>query len=194
MRLQESGLKLKLSKCTFMRKEITYLCHLVTTNGIHMDPKKQNVIKEYPAPKNKDKWQSFMGLMAYYRSLIKNFSIMAEPLNKLLRKNDPYDWTEDQQNSFELLKAHPLEPPLLRYPDYRKLFYVATDASNTDLGASLLQESEGKLQPIAYASRTLNKSERNYSVTKREGLAVVWGLRHFQFILLGYELVVLTYH
>ena len=84
VRLRESGLKLKLSKCTFMRKEITYLGHLVTTNGIHMDPKKQNVIKDYPAPKDKDKLRSFMGLMSYYQSFIKNFSIVAEHLNRLL--------------------------------------------------------------------------------------------------------------
>ena len=132
--------------------------------------------------------------MGFYRNFVPRFSHTAEPLLKLLRKSSKFIWEEEQENAYQQHKAALLEPPILKYPDYSKTFFVVMDASQVGLGASLMQEWDGRLHPIAYASRTLNNAERNYSTTKREALAVVWALRHFRFQILGYELVVLTDH
>ena len=129
-----------------------------------------------------------------YRAFIPNFSKKAEPLTKLLRGKEPFVWSEDQQLAFDELKSCLLAPPILRFPSFDKPFFIATDASDTGLGASLLQEVDGKLMPISYASRTLNKAERNYSVTKREALAVVWALRHYKYLVLGYQIIIITDH
>ena len=193
-KLRENGIKLRLEKCNFLKTQVKYLGHLVSRDGISMDPSRYKVIEEYQPPKDKDGLRSFLGLMSYFRSFVPNFSMLAEPLNKLLRKGFPYQWTITQEDSFNKLKQCLLRPPVLKYPNFDKEFYVATDASSQGIGAALLQEYEGRLHPISYASKSLSKSERNYSTTKREALAVVWGLRQFKYIILGYDIIVLTDH
>src|ERR1044071_9298639 len=99
----------------------------------------------------------------------------------LLKKETPFDWTAKQQNAFEQLKAKLMTAPILRYPDFSQLFIIYTDASGTGLGAVLAQKNgEGKEGVIAYASKSLNKAEQNYSVTDQECLAVIWAIKHFQ--------------
>ena len=84
-----------------------------------------------------------------------------------------------EESAFQDLKACLLKAPILIYPDFSKLFYIACDASNVGLGAVLLQKGNGRLLPVAYASRTLNQVERRYNVTERESLAVVYALKKF---------------
>ena len=194
MKLRDNGIKLRLEKCNFLKTKVKYLGHQVSRDGISMDPSRYRVIEEYEPPKDKDGLRSFLGLMSYFRSFVPNFSTLAEHLNKLLRKNIKFEWNTFQEESFNKLKQCLLKPPVLKYPDFNKNFYVATDASSHGIGAALLQESEGKLHPISYASKSLSKSERNYSTSKREALAVVWALRQFKYIILGYDIIVLTDH
>ena len=193
-RFKETGLTLKLNKCAFFRRNIKYLGHRVSSQGVELDPDKAKTIESYKPPDNRDKVRSFLGLLSYYRAFIPNFSRRAEPLTKLLRGKEPFVWSEDQQAAFDELKSCLLTPPILRFPSFDKPFFIATDASDSGLGASLLQEVDGKLMPISYASRTLNKAERNYSVTKREALAVVWALRHYKYLVLGYQIIIITDH
>ena len=159
-----------------------------------MDPDKTKTIESYQPPTNRDKVRSFLGLLSYYRAFIPGFSKKAEPLTKLLRGKEPFVWSEDQQLAFDELKSCLLAPPILRFPSFDKPFFIATNASDTGLGSALLQEVGGKLMPISYASRTLNKAERNYSVTKREALAVVWALHHYKYLVLGYQIIIITDH
>ena len=193
-RFQETGLTLKLTKCSFMRQQIKYLGHNVSKDGVSMDPGKVNTIQAYVAPKDKEGVKSFLGILSYYRSFIPSFSTRAQPLLKLVKKDQKFYWGEEQETAFQNLKKLLLEAPILRYPDFNKTFFLATDASDGGLGAALLQECEGKLHPISYASRTLNKAERNYFVTKKEALAIVWALRHYKYVILGYPIVVITDH
>ena len=193
-RFKDTGLTLKLNKCSFLRRNIKYLGHKISQNGIEMDPDKTKTIESYQPPTNRDKVRSFLGLLSYYRAFIPGFSKKAEPLTKLLRGKEPFVWSEDQQLAFDELKLCLLAPPILRFPSFDKPFFIATDASDTGLGSALLQEVDGKLMPISYASRTLNKAERNYSVTKREALAVVWALRHYKYLVLGYQIIIITDH
>lgn len=194
-RLEEAGLKLSPEKCFFFKDEIPFLGHIVSRTGIHTDPEKLKVIKEFPEPKDLTQLRGFIALASYYRKFVKNFSSIVEPLNRLLKKNVPYVWSKDQQSSFERLKTCLTSPPILAYPDFGKPFIVYTDASTFALGAILSQKDENnKERVIAYASRTLNKHERNYGVTELECLAVVWAVRHFHHYLHGQKFTIVTDH
>ena len=194
-RLKKAGLKLNPEKCFFAKKELTFLGYLISSEGIHTDPAKIDKVKNFPIPKNLTQLRGFLGLASYYRRFIKDFSKIANPLNKLLRKDNPYLWTSAQQNAFELLKQHLIQAPILAYPDFRKEFILLTDASTIGLGAILAQKDiEGNERVIAYASRTLNRPEQNYSATELECLAVVWAVRHFHSYLHGNRFILITDH
>ena len=102
--LRKAGLKIKLSKCTFLRKQVDYLGHVVSENGIGPDPKKQLAIKNYPTPKNVDHVRSFLGLAGYYRKFVRNYADKAHPLTVLTRKDTKWNWGPEQEESFQLLK------------------------------------------------------------------------------------------
>ena len=102
-------------------------------------------------------------------------------MTALLKKETPFEWTDKQQRAFDFLKERLMEAPILQYPDFGKQFILYTDASGTGLGAVLSQKDEEKRERvIAYASRSLNKAERNYGITDKECLAVIWAIKHFE--------------
>ena len=112
---------------------------------------------------------------------IKSSSNLATPLNRLLEKErKQVDWTDECEHAFVTLKEKLLQEPIVAYPDFTKSFKLYTDASNVGLGAILAQVQEGRERIICCASRSLNKSERNYSTTKKECLAIVWGIKMFR--------------
>lgn len=193
-RLRKYNLKLQPSKCQFLRKEVVYLGHTCSNKGCHPDPKKIECVLHYPIPRNIKQLQSFLGLANYYRKFIPNFSRIAEPLNKLLRKSETYTWTKQCDEAFNNLKEVLTTPPLLAYPDFSKPFLLTTDASNESLGAVLSQGTVGKDRPIAYASRTLNAAERRYSTIEKELLAIVWAVKNFRCYLLGRKFTVYSDH
>ena len=137
----------------------------------------------------------FRLLCGYYRSFVKGFATIASPLTKLTRKDQPFHWHDSQEKSFQELKRALTNAPILAFPDYSAPFVLYTDASGTGIGAVLMQQdARGKNHVLAYASRTLNTAESNYSVTHLETLAVVWSLKHFRDIVLGYPITVFTDH
>ena len=184
-KLRQANLKLKPSKCTFFKQEISYLGHRVSKNGIATDPKKVEVVNNWPVPKTIKELRSFLGFVGYYRKFIMNFSKIAQPLNAQLEDIDnhkkgntkPLVWELEHQLAFESLKEACCEAPILAYADFRKPFILHTDSSLDGLGAVLYQEDQdGQLRVIAYASRSLSKSERNYPVHKLEFLALKWAV------------------
>ena len=193
-RLRESNLKLKLEKCEFLRKEVSYLGHVISENGVLPDKTKTKVIEEFPTPQTVKQLRSFLGLMSYYRCFIPGFSGLASPLHKLVKKDARYEWTNEQEHAFRDLKNGLISPPILRYPDYSREFILMTDASNEGVGVVPSQGEIGKELPIAFASRSLNKAEKNYSTTEKELLAIVWGVRYFQPYLYGTKFTVVTDH
>ena len=155
-----------------------------------MNENKISCIKRFPQPKTKENVRSFLGLCGYYRSFVKGFSTFASPLNTLLKKDIPFHWNAAQDKSFQDLKYALTHAPVLAFPDYRAHFILYTDASALGLCAVLMQtDACGKNRVIAYASRTLNAAESNYSVTHQETLGVVWALKHFRDIIFGYTSV-----
>ena len=194
-RFAKSGLKIKLSKCQFLKREIRFLGHKVDCHGIHTLNDKIHAISEFPVPSDADAVRSFIGLAGFYRQFIKDFSLIAQPLTSLLKKNAIFTWSDDCQTAFTTLKHALCNAPVLAFPDFTMPFVLCTDASNYGLGSVLMQhDANGKSRAIAFASRLLNAAERNYSTTHREALAVVWSLRHFRDIILGYPIHVLTDH
>ena len=117
-RFKDTGLTLKLNKCSFLRRNIKYLGHKISQNGIEMDLDKTKTIESYQPPTNRDKVRSFLGLLSYYRAFIPGFSKKAEPLTKLLRGKEPFVWSKDQQLAFDELKLCLLAPSILRFPSF----------------------------------------------------------------------------
>ncbi|XP_040952743.1 uncharacterized protein [Gossypium hirsutum] len=146
--LREKQLYGKLSKCEFWLSEVVFLGHVVSADGIRVDPKKIEAIVQWKAPKNVSEVRSFLGLAGYYRRFVNGFSKIALPMTKLLQKNVPFIWDDQCQRSFETLKQMLTEAPVLTLPESGKDFIVYSDASLNGLGCVLMQE--GKV--IAYAS------------------------------------------
>ena len=134
-------------------------------------------------------------MVSYYRRFIPSFAKIAHPLHALTRKDAQFEWTHECQEAFETLKKQLISAPVLGYPRFDVPFILETDASIDGLGAVLSQTQEdGKLHPIAYASRALTPGEKNYGITDLETLAVVWSLSHFQSYLYGQKVTVFTDH
>jgi len=193
-RLRNARLRLNPNKCHFCRAELKYLGHIVDHRGIRTDPEKVQAMTQWPRPTNVRQIRQFVGLASWYRRFIPEFSTTAAPLTRLTRKNAHWRWGEDEERAFTTLKKSLASSPILACPDFKRRFVLQTDASSTGLGAVLTQHFEEGERVIAYASRTLNGAEKNYSATELECLAVVWGIRHFRGYLEGYEFTVVTDH
>lgn len=193
-RLRKANLKLKFTKCQFASKEVKYLGHYVSSNGVYPDPEKTEVVKNYPQPKNIKQIRAFLGLVGFYRKFIPEYAHKAQPLTKLTRKNEKFVWKEDQEEAFRYFKKKLTSPPVLSFPNFKKPFVLSTDASGKAIGAVLSQLHGDNEKPIAYASRQLNKAELNYSVTEQECLAVVWAIKTFRCYLYGTKFQVITDH
>ena len=172
-----------------------YLGHIVSADGVTPNPAKIQAVESFPVPTNVKSVKEFLGLCSYYRKFVPGFSKIATPLHQLLKADAKFVWTEPCQRAFQKLKEVLTHPPVLAYPHFDKAFILHTDASGEGLGAVLEQKQEdGMLHPVAYASRTLTKHERKYSITELEALGVVWALKHFRAYLWGHRCTVFTDH
>lgn len=178
-RLRKINLKLNPVKCIFLQKQILYLGHVVSDKGILPDPEKTKVLENYPKPQSVDEIKRFVAFANYYRKFIPNFSEIAIPLNKACRKNIQFLWSEECEQSFNLLKTALTKPPVLQYPNFSpdNEFLLQTDASGKAIG-SVLCNMDGR--PVAYASRSLNKAEINYPTIEKELLSIVWSVKYFR--------------
>ena len=194
-RLQEAKLKLKAVKCRFGRAEVEYLGHIITPQGLKTNPRLVLAVKQFPTPRNVREVRQFLGLSSYYRRFIPSFAKCAQPLHNLTRQGVQFKWCTECQQAFEFLKQRLIEAPVLAYPSFSKEFVLETDASIEGLGAVLSQaQGDGRLHPIAFASRALSQAERNYSITELETLAVVWAVSHFHYYLYNQVVTVYTDH
>lgn len=204
-RFQNEGLKIKLQKCHFFQQEVQYLGHVISSKGVSTDPKKISAVTNWPVPNTLSELKSFLGFASYYRRFVEGFATLASPLNQLVAKlartknkrgrgialHDA--WTNDCEHSFNNLKTKLAASPVLAYANFKLPFILEVDASHDGLGAVLSQEQEGKVRPIAYASRSLHAAEKNYSSMKLEFLAMKWAMSEkFREYLLGHQCVVWT--
>ena len=193
-RLRHAKLKLGAVKCTFAAKEVSYLGHRVTEEGLLPDPSLLAAIREIPPPKTATEVRSFLGLTGYYRRYVKGFAAIAAPLHALTRKDAVFHWSEDCQTAFNQLKTRLTTSPITAFPDFSQAFRLYTDASTAGLDVILAQVRDGKERIICCASRALNKAEKSYPATKLECLAIVWVVAKFRPYLMAMPFEVFTGH
>jgi len=164
------GLKVKPSKCTLFKERISFLEYVVSSDGVDSPTQKIRAIQHWP--------------VSYYRNFVKGFAAMAELLYALIKKGTRFQWTQEAQNAFEQLKNALAKTIKLAYPQPGRTYILDTDASNVAICAILCTTVEGVERPIAFFSRIMNASQRNYCPTRRKLLAVIAALQHFQHYLL----------
>lgn len=196
-RLKAASLSINLQKCEFCRSSLAYLGFIVDHGGLRTNPDKVSAIVDFPVPQNTTQIKRLIGLVSWYRRFIKDFSSVCSPITDLLhgrKKGQPIKWTSAADEALKEIKQRLISAPVLASPDFAKPFIIQTDASDTGLGAVLYQESDGLDHPVAFASKTLNKCQRKYTVTEKECLAVIFGIEHFRSYIEGTHFQVQTDH
>ena len=188
--LRDKKLYAKISKCDFWLKEISFLGHIVSAEGIRVDPVKIEAVVNWKPPRSVTEVRSFLGLAGYYRRFVKGFSVIASLLTKLLRKGVLFEWSDKCQNSFEQLKEMLVEAPVLTQPTSGKEYTLYSDASGIGLGCVLMQNEN----VVAYASRQLKSHEQNYPTHDLELAAVVFALKIWRHYLYGEKCRIYTDH
>lgn len=199
-RLRDEGLKLSLDKCQFCRTSVTYVGHIVSQEGIATDPSKVEAVVTWPRPKTVTELRSFLGFCGYYRRFVKGYSSLCRPLNQLLKgyqshsqqkeklaktstteyfkRNDPFEsrWDDSCERAFQELKLSLTQAPVLAFADPQLPYVLHVDASLDGLGGVLYQQHAEGLRPVAFISRSLSPSEKNYPAHKLEFLALKWAV------------------
>ena len=193
-RLRHAKLKLGADKCTFAAKEVSYLDHRVTEEGLLPDSSLLAAIWEIPPPKTATEVRSFLGLAGYCRRYVKGFAAVAGPLHAFTTKDAVFHWSAECQTAFDRLKHLLTTSPITAFPDFIQAFRLYTDASTAGLGAILAQIHDGKERIICCASRDLNQAEKTYPTTKLVCLAIVWAVAKFRPYLMAMPFEVYTDH
>ncbi|GJS73249.1 reverse transcriptase domain-containing protein [Tanacetum coccineum] len=188
--LKKEELYAKFSKCEFWINTVRFLGHVINSSGIHVDPTKIEAVKNWASPTTPSEIRQFLGLAGYYRRFIEGFSKIAKPMTELTQKNQKFNWGEEQETAFQLLKQKLCVAPILALPEGSDDFVVYCDASIKGLGAVLMQ----RMKVIAYASRQLKVHEKNYTTHDLELGAVVFALKIWRHYLYGTKCVVFTDH
>ncbi len=193
-RIREANLKLKPTKCCLMRAEVPFLGHIISREGVGVDPAKTEAMEKRPTPVNLKDVRAFLGLASYYRRYIPGFSTVAN----LTRQGVDLMWDNVCEGAFRTLKAVLISAPMLAYPTQEGHFTLSTDASDVGIGAVLEQDQEegGQVvkRVIAYACKTLSYTQCRYCTTNKELLAVVMAIELFRYYLTGRHFTVVTDH
>ena len=182
-RLKYANLSINFEKCKFFRSELNYLGHVVDRFGLRVNPDKVSAITAFPTPKTKKEVRRFLGIASFYRRFIEGFATKAAPLNRLTstKAGSPkFSWSAEAEKAFNSLKAAISSAPVLACPNFDKPFKVYTDASSYGTGGVLTQGDGDEERPVAFMSHTLSESERHYSATEREALAVLLAVEHWR--------------
>lgn len=195
--LKEANLTVNLSKCHFFKTSLKYLGFVVDRQGLRTDPDKVSVMVNYPRPSTSTEIKRFIGMCSWYRRFIKDFSTLMAPINCLLKgkkKKQSIQWTQEADSAFVKIKNALVSAPILTSPDFARQFTIQCDASDTGIGGILTQEIDGQERVIAYASRSLSRAERTYTVTERELLSLIFLLEKFRPYVEGTVFRVITDH
>ena len=188
------GLRIKGHKCSFAMAEVIFCGHKLSADGIQPSSTKLDAISRLPVPSTPTEVKTFLGATGWYRKFIRNYATTATPLTKLTHAGVAFNWTHECQTAFETLKLQLMKSPLLSHIRPVGTLVLTTDASTVGLGAELAQETHEGTHPVAFFSRAMTKTERNYSTYDRELLAIVSAIRHFRHHLLGRRFVLRTDH
>ena len=194
-RLKEVGLHLNRRKCLFLQPLVTYLGYRIDAEGLHPTECKIQAINNAPRPQNLTELKSYLGLLTFYGKLIPNMSTLLAPLYQLLKSSTGWQWTEKQEETFQKLKKVLTSSSVLIHFDTNLDIILSEDASAYGVGAILAHKMpNGSERPVAFASRTLSCSEKNYSQIEKEALACVFGVKKFHQYLYGHHFTLITDH
>jgi hypothetical protein len=192
--IQVEGLRLKFSKCTFAADSVKYLGHIIQNNCVR--PMKDNLvsIRNFPTPKTQKNVRQFLGKINFYHKYVPNIAIKLEPLHKLLRKDQKFEWTEDCQKSFEEMKEILCTQPVLAIFDPNLPIHIYTDASLLGVGAVLKQPQDKEEKPVAYFSKKLNEVQKRKKAIYLECLAIKESVKYWQHLLMGKKFTIFSDH
>lgn len=186
--LHQSQFKVKLSKCSFAQQQLSYLGHVISSQGVATDPSKVDIIRHWPVPTSVKDVRSFLGLAGYYRKFVSNFGIISRPLTNLLKKGVIFVWTSEHDIAFCTLKEALVSAPVLALPDLTKPFVIETDASDKGIGAVLQQGGH----PVAFVSRALGPKNQALSTYEKEYLAILLAVEYWRSYLQQNEFTIRT--
>src|SRR6266542_2410138 len=171
---------IKVKKCEFAKRELKFLGHIISREGIRTDLEKIEKMVNIGPPKNLKELRSRLSLFFFYRQYIKGFSSITKPMYELIQmENEKYVLfvcNDKRQKAFDEIKKRMTMAPIVAHPNFKELFILYINASRKGIEAILHQkDDQDKERIIAYASRTLNQHEKNYLITEKEYLAIVWG-------------------
>jgi len=188
------GIHVNYKKCQFMVPVCNFVGHVIDNKGVRPQPAKISEIVTFNRPNNLAELRTFLGMAAYCRKFIMDFSDRAACLYELLKRGKQFIWSEMCENNFVYLKEQLQNADMLIHPNFSKPFVLTTDASDKALGFTLFQEADGKLLPVIYGGRTLTKAEKNYCTTDKELLGCYFAVKKCEFYLLGNEYALYTDH
>lgn len=192
-RLKNAGLTINLQKSKFCQKAIKYLGYVLTKEGLSMDVSKIQPVLDYPIPKTVKDVRRLLGLAGFYQKFLPNYAEITTPITNLLKKGvKKFAWTEDADIALEKLKAALISAPILTNADFTLPFIIETDSSDLAVGAVLVQVQNGERKPIAYYSKKLSSTQRRYSATERECLAVLLSIENFKHFIEGSQFIIST--
>ena len=194
-RLHQHGVRMKKAKCEFLKSSVEYLGHCIDTEGLHTTNSKLKAVADAPVPRNVQELRSFLGLLNYYGKFIPNLSSILHPLNSLLQQGQRWRWTSECDKAFKSAKKALTSSGVLIHFNPSFPIKLAADASAYGVGAVIAHvQPDGSEKPIAFASRTLSASERNYAQVEKEALALIFGVKKFHQYLYGRKFTLVTDH
>lgn len=192
---KDNGLRLKKEKCIFQASSVTFLGHQVDGNGIRPVEDKVKAIRDSPDPKNKKELQAFLGLLGFYQPFLKNKATIAEPLHRLLDKDQGWTWTKVHSQAMDNLKKLLSSDLILTHYSLSRPVSIVADASPYGVGGVLFHTMEDKTEkPVAFFSKTLSDPQRNYSQLDRESVALVEAVKKFHHYVYGRHFTLFTDH
>ena len=189
-RCRQHNIKLNKEKAQLHRKEVPFMGHVITNEGLKADPEKLRAVLKMPTPSDVAGVQQFISFTNYLSTFLPKLSEECEPLRKLTVKDAEWSWSSAHEKAVNHIKQMVTKAPVLKYCDPQEDLTLQCDASDTGLGTALLQEG----QPIAFASRALTECERNYAQTEKELLAVIYGVEKFRQYTFGRLVIVHSDH
>ena len=183
-KMTEAGVTLN-EKCEFSVSEVVFLGHVISADGIRVDPKKVEAISAYPTPTDVPELRRLLGMVNHVGKFTPNLAEVTQPLRELLKKDNDWTWGQTQQTAFETVKRLLSSAPTLQHYGPSKPTKVSADASKFGIGGVLLQKDKEGWKPVFYASRSLTETEQRYAQIEKEALAMTWACERFEDFLVG---------
>ncbi|XP_039303912.1 uncharacterized protein K02A2.6-like [Solenopsis invicta] len=197
-RMRECNYYVTKEKCEFGKSHVEFLGHILSKRGIHTDPNKVSAMEIIQRPQNVTELKSFLGLVNFYNKFVPNFADICEPLYRLTRVNEKWNWTSKCESAFNRVKSTLVSAPMLMNYNPDLPIGISCDASSIGIGSVLfhrIQEGGKTIEkPIAFTSRVLSAAEKNYSQIEKEGLAIIHALKKFYRYLCGRQFILVTDH